>query len=585
MPNVIEDTVLDIRQPSPDAFEPSDLSDITFRRRRPLLSHDSWSSSRSSLDSFSSGTTNGPASTIEPRISISSTIYPASSAHSHPHSMYQSTDQHTTRASISPRRASDADRGSFIEFTSPTRPDFVLKDVPPSVIMHPFQSRSQPATRSSSPKPPVPAAPKPVFDRSSHKILPRLRQNEPDLPLPPTTNFLDLSERLELIKKNQKLARLFGHSPGPDVSISPLSRHLRGSLSMSNNLEIDAKHYNSLPIWLAAAARRHSTPMSPDDFSFPNDSGSSPIKATVDRSPKSNDLGQCGLTSASTSFIDLSDDPGSAPLDMPTKVAVTTISKSLSTQSLVENMSPEEQAEEERRKKRQKLVKLHRCLGSRVPPGLVLGLDPELPLPPDITVSYQQDNEDVPRKLWARRRRSSSAAVFPSTWSDDVDRLKEDLNDKEKAINVRRAQKMEKVRFILVDYHYLDLSATVQVFGVAPPQTLYHTRHSPSPSVGSTGVIMSQKGWIGYATPGESHSPVYGQRNPNRTSYMKPKPKVNDRPGTSESNKQLLPKGTNSADFDESPTHGTASRPSMVYSHYQESLNSLNDIIDRVRPS
>jgi len=47
------------------------------------------------------------------------------------------------------------------------------------------------------------------------------------------------------------------------------------------------------------------------------------------------------------------------------------------------------------------------------------------------------------RKEWLRRRRSSSAGDLPA-WSDDLDRMKEELNDKEKAINVRRAQKMEK---------------------------------------------------------------------------------------------------------------------------------------------
>lgn len=463
MPKVNEETVLDIRPQvsemttawtSPDAMESTDLSDIVFRRRRPLRSHDSWlpSSSRSSLDSFTSDTTNSPASTIEPRISISSTIYPASSSHSHPRSMYQSADQHASipvRA-LPPRRTSDADRGSFMEFTSPTYLDFAFNDGP----LPAFQSKSQPATRSSSPKPPVPTAPKPVFNRSYLKTSPRLRQHdEPDLPLPPTTNFLDIDERLELIKKNTKLARLFGQSPGPDVVTSPLMRHLRGSLSMSNNPE-DSVH-NRLSTWptVVGNGRRHSIPMSPDDFSFLNDSGNSLIKTTVDRTPRSNDLKQRALASASsTSFIDLSDDLGSAPEDMPMKAV---ISSSPSAQSLFENMSPDEQAEEERRRKRQKLVKLHRFLGSRVPTGLVLGLNvSEVSLPPEITVNGLQEEEDLPRKLWARRRRSSSAAVFPSNWSDELDRLKEDLNEEEKAINVRRAQKMEKVCTIPVIFHF-----------------------------------------------------------------------------------------------------------------------------------
>jgi hypothetical protein len=459
MPKVNEETVLDIRQQDSDmpavwtsseAMVSTDLSDIVFRRRRPLLSHDSWlpSSRRSSLDSFSSDTTNSPVSTIEPRISISSTIYQASSSHSHPRSMYQSADQHATipaRTSISPpRRSSDADQ------ISPFRSDFPLKEAPLAAL-HSLRSKSQPPTRSSSPKPPVPTAPKPVFDRSSHKTSPRLRQHEPEQPLPPTTNFLDIDERLELVRKNQKLARVFGQSPGPVVSTSHLTRHPHGSVSLSNNLEINVHNALSTSPVDAGSGRRHSTPMSPDDFSFLNNPGSSPIKAAVDHNPRSNDLAQSASASP-TSFIDLSDDPTSthAPFDMPVK-AVASLSSSPSTPSLFENMSPEEQADEERRRKRQKLVKLHRFLGSRVPTGLVLGLDgPEVSLPPETTVNSLQENKDLPRKVWARRRRSSSAAVFPSAWPDDLDRLKEDLNDEEKAINVRRAHKMEKVRSISI---------------------------------------------------------------------------------------------------------------------------------------
>jgi hypothetical protein len=357
--------------------------------------------------------------------------------------MYQSVDQRVSipaQTSISPpRSSSDADQ------ISPFQADFTLKERPLAVTLHPFRSQSQPATRSSSPKPPVPTAPKPVFDRSSLKTSPRLRQHESDMQaLPPTTNFLDIDERLELVRKNQKLARVFGQSPGPDVSTYYLTRHFRGSVSMSNNPDISV-HNVFTP---TDNGRRHSTPMSSDDFSFFNNSRNSPIKTTVDHNPRSNDPTQ-RRSASPTSFIDLSDDLGSthAPFDIPIKAVA--ISSSPSTQSLFENMSPEEQAEEERKRKRQKLVKLHRFLGSRVPTGLVLGPDvPEVSLPPEITVNSLQEDKDLPRKVWARRRRSSSAAVFPSSWPDDLDRLKEDLNDEEKAINVRRAHKMEKVRSI-----------------------------------------------------------------------------------------------------------------------------------------
>jgi hypothetical protein len=62
---------------------------------------------------------------------------------------------------------------------------------------------------------------------------------------------------------------------------------------------------------------------------------------------------------------------------------------------------------------------------------------------------------------------------------------------------------------------------------------------------------------------------------------MKPKAKKNSRPGTSESNKQLLPKGLGSVGFDE-PTVSSDTNHSLIYNHYQYSLNSLNVILDRV---
>ena len=62
---------------------------------------------------------------------------------------------------------------------------------------------------------------------------------------------------------------------------------------------------------------------------------------------------------------------------------------------------------------------------------------------PSIQTAMLAKGMSPSRKEWLRRRRSSSAGDLPA-WSDDLDRMKEELNDKEKAINVRRAQKMEK---------------------------------------------------------------------------------------------------------------------------------------------
>ena len=156
--------------------------------------------------------------------------------------------------------------------------------------------------------------------------------------------------------------------------------------------------------------------------------------------------------------MDLSDEegPGDAAVLTPKASRGRSHPFSPSTASLADSLSSEQQAEDERRRKREKLAKLHRFLGSRVPPHLVLGpLDEGNPLPPpapspfarDRTLDHDTDEDggDI-RKAKMRRRRSSSAAEFSRTWSDDIDRLKEELNEREKAINVRRAVKMEKVR-------------------------------------------------------------------------------------------------------------------------------------------
>jgi hypothetical protein len=167
--------------------------------------------------------------------------------------------------------------------------------------------------------------------------------------------------------------------------------------------------------------------------------------------------------------------------------------------------------------------------------------------------------------------------------------MKEELNDKEKAINVRRAQKMEKVhvvRFSVCDVHFLTI---IQVFGVAPPQTLYHTRHSPSPSVPPELYLRKSKSppkpsFGGFIPPGEVPSPTYQQRNPNRSSYIKHKSKRNDRHSPAESTQRLLSEGSSDCySYEETPlVQPSYSSTSPVYNHYQDSLKSLSDILDRV---
>ncbi|TFK77513.1 hypothetical protein BDN72DRAFT_47418 [Pluteus cervinus] len=575
--------------------------------RRPLCLSHGVSSSPSSLDD-SDGLTDSsyPLSTIDPRVSISSTIYFApSAAYSNPpfsmHSPRNSPPPDHSRNS-SPRRK-NSDTQSFIEF-SPERSES-SRDRHPFYRMKKNGLASRPSSRSRSrspqpsslarstlvPRPANPGTPSRSTSPTTHNRTPDLTLKANGDNLPPTTNFLDVDERADLIRKSRKLAQLFGQPLGPDVlarqdpgrnlrpNDGPSGRshhHQRQALSVSI-ADDDAKPQRHKAMWppegtkyMSANGRRHSSPLTPDEFSFLSEVPSNDSKMIgLDSGSESDDTHkgdnererrkqtEKNVARASmTSFMDLSDEEavdthrsGHPAAHHPSRRP-----SSPSYQSMYENMTPEEQAEEDRRKKREKLARLHRFLGSRVPPDLVLGIDippAECMLPPaafDSAILGEDDPNS--RKAWMKRRRSSSAAAFSSTWSDTLDRLKEDLNEKEKAINVRRAQKMEKV------------------FGVAPPQGLYHTRHSPAPSSNTPAGRVP-----GYTNLSDAMSTsVANVRNFNRSAYIRPV-KKHTRPGTSESSRHLLPKGQ---DVNES-----VGRTSAIYSHYQYSLNSLNDIIDR----
>jgi hypothetical protein len=199
-------------------------------------------------------------------------------------------------------------------------------------------------------------------------------------------------------------------------------------------------------------------PLTPDDVSFLNiksptfDSYPSPSNSkfrdemdlqgrtsSSDAAPR--DAPNQIRSSPPMSFIDLSDDGAGA-----TKASST--SPTIPTSPSLEIMSLEELADNERKRKRERLAKLHRFLGSRVPANLVLGIaDVEASLPPPTSPmgSLSESDDANIRKIWLRRRRSSSAALATPAWNDGLERAKAELGDREKAINVRRAQKMEKV--------------------------------------------------------------------------------------------------------------------------------------------
>ncbi|TFK56520.1 hypothetical protein OE88DRAFT_1730008 [Heliocybe sulcata] len=473
-------------------------------------------------------------------------------------------------------------------------------------------SMSFPVT-SSSQKPPVPTAPKPKFRRSASAQPSEAKRREkassssdtldlkrPELSLPPTTNHLNSHERAELIRKTRKLTQMFGKPPAasavypesPILGLAPqlLSQarrgHHRGAASMVDNGPLPRGTWPPPEgtQYLSPTGRRFSTPLSPDQLSFlsvdtdnryigPRSSLSSRSEQHIEVGTREgepqdgyeDDTAHSGPPDSPTSFMDLSDedaDDMSSFIDADSpKSARRRRPFSPSTPSLMETLNMEGQSEEEeRRRKRERLAKLHRFLGSRVPVGLVLGVEDPVAsaLPPPALETVHSEGEEQ-RKAWVRRRRSSSAAAFPSHWSDEVDRVKEDLDEREKAINVRRAQKMEKM------------------FGATPPQALYHTR-KPSTMV-NTNIDRFGQSHSPSPTAGSAPSPT--GRNPNQSAYVKkPKGKKKSRrPGTSESAKGLLrPESVDYSPQDGSPADR---RLSAVYMHYRHSLKSLNDILDR----
>ncbi|KAI3621973.1 hypothetical protein WG66_015909 [Moniliophthora roreri] len=559
-------------------------------------------------------------------------------------------------------------------------------------------------TTTNMNKPPIPTSPKPDFSsfRSAqkHNSKPSSSPESPllDHDLPPTTNHLNSHQRSDLIRKSRKLAQVFGQTPAADSlakqgqsfldlpgagSSSPLSkhRHHRAAHSISSDLDIttggatiNRRENKPGPIWpppqgtqyFTAGGRRHSTPLTPDQFSFLSepvtdeydnhshhsselnieissthegsnfhddatsfidlsdsddrypsggankgkittttlvDDSTSP--ASEDARPISSEKDADSLSAYPTSqhhdqhssntsdskyqrTIDLSrDDLGNGrnsipdlPPSSPNETSISDLSSlnALDDISICESLSPEAQAEEEKRRRREKLAKVHRFLGSRVPTNLVIGEleDPALPpLAPSDALRMLEGFGNDDDKKWMKRRRSSSAVVLPA-WSDDLDRLRDGLSLEEKAINVRRAQKMEKV------------------FGVAPPQTLYHTRHSPSLSATPASGVSTPRTML-RSTSGDTVTPA---KNINQSSYTafsnyKAK-KKSDRPGTADSEEKLLPKDKNESFNNDkqrdtnhnafgstSGSHRRARGASLVYTHYQHSLNSLNDILDR----
>ena len=580
-------------------------------------------------------------------------------------------DSVTSHTSTTTSRTMDSDSESFIDLASPTFSPRLTDFSSNAAASHSYHSDhtnpraytqlrvkpTLPAISTITTKPPLPTSPKPQFPKRSKSAQPPHARHVDAVEspsgqeitytrrLPPTTNLLNPVERAEGVRKSRKIAQVFGQTPGaleamaisqvslessvpngllcappsgivPNLASKRSSKHQRGAVSMS--VTQGASDALPQPLWpppepeasryAALNTRRHSTPLTPDTFSFMDDDVASPFEgrasSSVDSRPSSAVIeigsvqgtarsdwsshvghgrgGGVGPTSP-TSFMDLTEEDILADgassiisLETPKDDRRPRLFRSSSS---IYSFTSDDLAEEDRRRKRDKLAKLHRFLGSRVPAEIVLGqlsLDATEDLPPVVPVNTAVEQPLRPmdndaRKTWIRRRRSSSAGELGGKWSDDLDRLKEELNNKEKALNVKRAVKMEKVSIGQRGRYFLSSCVSFisaqQMFGVAPPQTLYHTRAAVAPAGPSSSPPQFQ------AIPSSPVSP--SSRNVNQTAYSRNKVKKNARPGTADSSEPLI------------SSHGNgrisgAPGFSEIYEHYRHSLNSLNDILDRV---
>jgi hypothetical protein len=106
----------------------------------------------------------------------------------------------------------------------------------------------------------------------------------------------------------------------------------------------------------------------------------------------------------------------------------------------------ETDAEIDRKRKRARLAKLHRYLGGDVPAEKVLGITEymrDLDLPSTEASGPAQEERAWRNLTW---RRKSMVATFPN-WEEEIGESmhKDELSEREKATNVKRAYKMEKV--------------------------------------------------------------------------------------------------------------------------------------------
>ncbi|KAH9997802.1 hypothetical protein BJV74DRAFT_986859 [Russula compacta] len=473
-----------------------------------------------------------------------------SSAHESFIDLSPSPDYHTHPVRRSSRPSSGADGSEHATTTHPYAQH------------HSSSIRIDTNLMSPRGKPPLPTTPKPDFRRSAYlrssharhisisapptavDPSPRESSNLSDLLLerPPTTNYLRPQERAELVRKSKKLTQLLGEPPS--LSVAPWQPP--GGIGTETPSSWPGRHY-SRTSWASQLSTRsvdsidtmHGHLMLPiDTLSISEPSLVGPGEGKGKGKARGKKTGTTDVTD-SASFIAPSDGD-SQPIPMLSPHSFPSTPRSCPLDSL-EFIPHSHTPEEDRRRRREKIAKLHRFLGSRVPTSLVLGLSDAKDALPALDPTVGKVHTRHPG-----RRRSSSAAEFKTNSFDPDDRMKEELDEHEKAINVRRAVKMEKV------------------FGVQPPQTLYHTRQSQRPKdrVHSTERYPHR----------EAELPA--SRKFNQNSYLNRGGRQSRHRAGSLSESTLPLLGPEASKL-------PGKRASSVYMHYRYSLDSLGDIIDR----
>ncbi len=267
---------------------------------------------------------------------------------------------------------------------------------------------------------------------------------------PPTTNYLNPQERADLVRKCRKLTQLLGETP----SLLAVTPGLPGGASsFEPPSRADSERLCPRPYRVSRPSKRSADSI--DDAIHSHFMLSSSINALSISEPSLTEAGEvtrigkgktrdksAGATDVmdSASFIDLSEaDDDNQSISILSSYSFPSLPcprSAASPEFLVHPCPPEKN----RRRQREKIAKLHRFLGSRVPTSLVLGLSDADDVLPALDHAAGNISTSQPG-----RRRSSSAAELKSSWFGPDDRVKEELDEREKAINVRRAVKMEKV--------------------------------------------------------------------------------------------------------------------------------------------